>query len=72
MRTKQILPVDIVLAPEWWNKHTGITFDRDFFFHPLKRIESEQKMEKVLYIENQLINFSMCFSINLNSVYSSL
>ena len=27
------LPVDIVLAPEWWYKNTGITFDKDFFFH---------------------------------------
>jgi len=43
------IPVDIVLAPEWWHKHTGITFDRDFFFHPLKRVESEQRMEKELY-----------------------
>ncbi|HDR67839.1 MAG TPA: hypothetical protein ENN61_02185 [Bacteroidaceae bacterium] len=43
------LPVDIVLAPEWWYKHTGITFDRDFFFHPARRVECEQKMEKVLY-----------------------
>jgi len=49
MRANRILPVDIVLAPEWWNKHTGITFDRDFFFHPLKRVECEQKMEKTLY-----------------------
>ncbi len=45
----QIIPVDIVLAPEWWNKHAGITFDRDFFFHPARRVEDEQKMEKVLY-----------------------
>jgi hypothetical protein len=43
------IPVDIVLAPEWWHKHTGITFDRDFFFHPLKRVESEQRMEQELY-----------------------
>ena len=49
MRANRILPVDIVLAPEWWNKHTGITFDRDFFFHPLKRVECEQKMEETLY-----------------------
>ena len=27
-----MLPVDIVLAPEWWYEHTGICFDRDFFF----------------------------------------
>ncbi len=46
---KNLLPVDIVLAPEWWNKHLGITFDREFFFHPLKRVETEQKMEKALY-----------------------
>jgi hypothetical protein len=44
-----ILPVDIVLAPEWWNKNEQIVFDRDFFFHPLKRVEAEQRMEKVLY-----------------------
>ncbi len=43
------IPVDIVLAPEWWHKNTGITFDRDFFFHPLKRVESEQRMKKELY-----------------------
>lgn len=45
----KLLPVDIVLAPEWWNKHEGISFDRDFFFHPARRVEDEQKMEKVLY-----------------------
>jgi len=44
-----ILPVDIVLSPEWWNKNEGITFDRDFFYHPLKRVEEEQHMEKILY-----------------------
>jgi len=49
MRANKTLPVDIVLAPEWWHKNAGITFDRDFFFHPLKRVESEQKMEKELY-----------------------
>jgi hypothetical protein len=46
---KELLPVDIVLAPEWWNKNEGISFDRDFFFHPLKRVEEEQRMEKILY-----------------------
>ena len=43
------IPVDIVLGPEWWHANTGITFDRDFFFHPLKRVEAEQEMEKTLY-----------------------
>jgi hypothetical protein len=44
-----MLPVDIVLAPEWWYTNEKITFDRDFFYHPLKRVEAEQRMEKVLY-----------------------
>jgi hypothetical protein len=44
-----ILPVDIVLAPEWWNKNEGVTFDPDFFFHPAKRVEVERQMEKTLY-----------------------
>jgi len=43
-----MLPVDIVLAPEWWHRHAGICFDRDFFFHPARRVEDEQKMEQVL------------------------
>jgi hypothetical protein len=46
---KKILPVDIVLSPEWWHKHEGISFDRDFFFHPARRVEEEQRMEKALY-----------------------
>ena len=43
------LPAEIVLSPSWWNKHAGISFDEDFFFHPVRRVEAEQKMEKVLY-----------------------
>lgn len=43
------LPVDIVLSPSWWNKHAGITFDEDFFYHPVRRVECEQKMEQLLY-----------------------
>jgi hypothetical protein len=48
-KTTNIFPVGIVLSPEWWYVHEGITFDRDFFFDPLKRVKSEQKMEKALY-----------------------
>ncbi|MFA5045199.1 MAG: uroporphyrinogen decarboxylase family protein [Paludibacter sp.] len=44
-----ILPVDIILLPEWWNKNEKLTFDRDFFYHPLRRVEVEQQKEKVLY-----------------------
>jgi len=44
-----LLPVEIVLAPDWWHAHGGIDFDPDFFFHPRRRIEAEQKMEEVAY-----------------------
>ena len=49
MLTNQPLPVEIVFHPSWWYKHTGITFDEDFFYHPLKRVEAERRMEKELY-----------------------
>lgn len=45
----EILPVDIVLAPEWWHRNAGMTFDRDYFFHPVRRAEEEQRMEKILF-----------------------
>lgn len=43
------LPVDVVFHPSWWNKHTGITFDKDFFYDPRRRVADEQLMEKTLY-----------------------
>ena len=45
----EMLPVEIVLAPAWWHRHEGITFDEDFFFHPAKRVEAERRMEQALY-----------------------
>ena len=49
MLQNEMLPVDIVLAPAWWHQHEGMTFDEDFFFHPVKRVESEQRMEQAIY-----------------------
>ncbi|HPM83896.1 MAG TPA: hypothetical protein PLF81_24485 [Candidatus Anammoximicrobium sp.] len=43
-----LLPVEVVLAPEWWHRHAGICFDPDFFFHPARRVEDERKMDRVL------------------------
>ena len=45
----ELLPVDIVLHPSWWYRREGITFDSDFFFHPARRVEVEQQMERALY-----------------------
>lgn len=44
-----ILLAEVVFHPSWYFKHCGITFDRDFFFHPAKRVEAEQQMEKALF-----------------------
>lgn len=49
LKANKIFPVDIVLAPCWWYKNSGITFDSDFFYHPDRRVEVEKKMEAVLY-----------------------
>jgi len=43
------LPVEIVLHPSWWHRHTGIAFDEDFFYHPARRVEAERQMEQILY-----------------------
>jgi hypothetical protein len=43
------LPVEVVFHPSWWRRHGGITFDEDFFYHPVRRVEAEQTMEKILY-----------------------
>jgi hypothetical protein len=49
LKAEDILPADVVFHASWWFKNTGITFDEDFFYHPLKRVESERRMEKELY-----------------------
>ena len=46
---KDLLPVDVVFHPSWWNRAAGISFDEDFFYHLAKRVESERLMEKVLH-----------------------
>lgn len=43
------LPVEVVFGPAWWHHHEGITFDEDFFYHPVRRVEVERRMEQVLY-----------------------
>ena len=48
-QAKELLPVELVFSPQWWNKQTGMTFDRDFFFHPARRVEDERKMERHLW-----------------------
>jgi hypothetical protein len=44
-----VLPVEVVLAPDWWHSQAALDFDQDFFFHPRRRVEAERKMEQVSY-----------------------
>jgi hypothetical protein len=43
------LPVDVVFHPNWWHKHHGLAFDRDFFYDPERRVWQEQRMRGLLY-----------------------
>ena len=43
------LPVEVVFHPSWWHRHAGISFDRDFFYDPRRRVEDERTMERALY-----------------------
>ena len=43
------LPADVVFHPNWWNKNYNLTFDRDFFYDPKRRVWQEQKMRQLLY-----------------------
>lgn len=49
MQSDQLLPVEVVFNPAWWNAAVGLTFDRDFFYDPLCRVQSERIMREHLY-----------------------
>ncbi len=44
-----LLPVEVVFHPSWWHRHAGLSFDPDFYFHPVRRVEDERRMEQILY-----------------------
>ncbi len=46
---RNLLPVEVVFHPSWWHKHAGISFDPDFYYHPVRRVEDERRMEAALY-----------------------
>jgi hypothetical protein len=41
--------VEVVFHPSWWHRHAGLSFDPDFYFHPVRRVEDERRMEHILY-----------------------
>ncbi len=49
VRSRGPIPVEVVFHPSWWHAHAGIAFDEGFFYDPVRRIEDERTMERVLY-----------------------
>lgn len=49
IRSEQLLPVEVVFAPDWWHARFGINFDRGFFFDPARRVAEESRMRGALY-----------------------
>jgi hypothetical protein len=47
--SKSFLPVEVVFHPSWWHRHYGMTFQQEFFFDPIKRVECELAMRAALY-----------------------
>lgn len=47
--TEPYLPVDVVFHPNWWQRHYGLSFDRDFFYDAQRRVWQEQRMRHLLY-----------------------
>jgi len=45
----RILPVDVVFHPNWWFRHYGIRFTRDFFFDPTTRVAADRNMRRILH-----------------------
>jgi uroporphyrinogen-III decarboxylase len=46
---ENLIPVELIFHPSWWNKNCGISFEKEFFYDPKYRVESELKMDKYLY-----------------------
>ncbi len=49
IESKTFLPVEVVYHPNWWNRQTGMTFDRSFFYDPERRIRDEMTMRRVMW-----------------------
>lgn len=49
MSAEPYLPVDVVFHPNWWHRHYGLSFDRDFYYDPPRRVWQEQRMRQLLY-----------------------
>jgi methanogenic corrinoid protein MtbC1/uroporphyrinogen-III decarboxylase len=46
---KDYIPLGVGFYPDWFNKHYGISFGREYYFDPEVRIETRMEIEKRLY-----------------------
>ena len=43
------IPLGVGFYPDWWNKHYGISYDRNYYFDPETRIAARLEMDKRLH-----------------------
>ena len=46
---KDHIPLGVGFYPDWFNKHYGISFGKEYYFDPGIRIEARMEIEKRLY-----------------------
>ncbi|HUV07605.1 MAG TPA: uroporphyrinogen decarboxylase family protein [Spirochaetia bacterium] len=49
IESKKFLPVEIVFHSNWWNRNTGMKFDRGYFFDPDRRVREEVRMRRIMW-----------------------
>lgn len=49
MKEKDHIPLGVGFYPDWFNKHYGISFGKEYYFDPEVRIAARMEMEKRLY-----------------------
>jgi len=49
MTEKKHIPLGVGFYPDWFNKHYGISFGKEYYFDPEVRIQARMEMERKLY-----------------------
>ena len=46
---QHLIPVEVIFNPNWWNRHSGISFDQSFYFDKGIRIQNDLAMRRVMF-----------------------
>jgi len=49
MTGKDHIPLGVGFYPDWFNKHYGISFGKEYYFDPEARVEARMAIDKRLY-----------------------